>query len=75
MAHIHCDLCSESLDMMTAINVVLPENVKAHNAKVIYLLHGRADNCSRMVSFQQRGTICKTKKFSSGYPRGSTKLL
>lgn len=51
MAHIHCDLCSESLDMMTAINVVLPENVKAHNAKVIYLLHGRADNCSGWYRF------------------------
>ena len=51
MAHIHCDLRSESLDMITAINVVLPENVDVHNAKVIYLLHGRADNCSGWYRF------------------------
>lgn len=51
MAHIHCDFRSESLDMITAINVVLPENADVHNAKVIYLLHGLADNCSGWYRF------------------------
>lgn len=51
MAHIHCDFRSESLDMITALNVVLPENTDVHNARVIYLLHGRADNCSGWYRF------------------------
>ena len=51
MAHIHCDFRSESLEMMTTLNVVLPENVDIHNAKVIYLLHGRRDNCSGWYRF------------------------
>lgn len=51
MAHLHCDLRSESLDMMTAINVVLPENINVRDAKVVYLLHGRGDNCSGWYRF------------------------
>lgn len=51
MAHIHCDVRSESLDMITAIHMVVPEHVDVHNAKVVYLLHGRADNCSGWYRF------------------------
>lgn len=51
MAHIHCDFRSESLDMVTAIHVVLPENTQVHNARVVYLFHGLQDNCSGWYRF------------------------
>ncbi len=46
MAHLRCDVRSEVLDMITSLNVVIPDGVSARNVKVVYLLHGLADNCS-----------------------------
>lgn len=44
MAHIKCDFRSEILDMGTSMTVVLPENKKGRNTKLVYLLHGLGDN-------------------------------
>lgn len=46
MAHIRCDFRSEVLDMNTSMTVILPEQIKLSSVKVVYLLHGLADNCS-----------------------------
>lgn len=46
MAHLRVDFRSESMDMNTSMTVVLPEQKKLDNTKVVYLLHGLADNCS-----------------------------
>lgn len=46
MAHLRCDVRSESLDMITSLTVVIPDGVKAGDVNVVYLLHGLADNCT-----------------------------
>ena len=46
MAHLTCTFSSECLKMNTSITVILPEQVEMNSIKVIYLLHGLADNCS-----------------------------
>lgn len=46
MAHIRCDFRSEVMDMNTSMTVVLPEAVDLNKVKVVYLLHGLADNCT-----------------------------
>lgn len=46
MAHIRCDFRSETLDMGTSMTAFLPENLDCSKAKVVYLLHGLADNCT-----------------------------
>ncbi|MBQ0070377.1 MAG: prolyl oligopeptidase family serine peptidase [Spirochaetales bacterium] len=46
MAHIRCDFRSEALDMNTSMIVILPETKPLNTVKVVYLLHGLADNCS-----------------------------
>lgn len=46
MAHIRCDFRSEVLDMGTSMTVFLPESIKTSEARVLYLLHGLADNCT-----------------------------
>lgn len=46
MAHLRVDFRSEVMDMNTSMTVILPEQKKLDNTKVVYLLHGLADNCS-----------------------------
>lgn len=46
MAHLRCDFRSEVLDMNTSMAVVLPDGGKMSSTRVVYLLHGLADNCS-----------------------------
>lgn len=46
MAHIRCDFRSESLDMGTSMTAFLPEGMDCSKARVVYLLHGLADNCT-----------------------------
>lgn len=46
MAHLRCDFRSDAMDMITSMTVVLPEGVKQSDIRVVYLLHGLADNCS-----------------------------
>lgn len=46
MAHLRCDFRSDVMDMITSMTVVLPEGVKQSDIRVVYLLHGLADNCS-----------------------------
>lgn len=46
MAHLRVDFRSEVMDMNTSMTVVLPEQKRLDNTKVVYLLHGLADNCS-----------------------------
>lgn len=46
MAHIRCDFRSETLDMGTSMTVFLPESIDCSKARVVYLLHGLADNCT-----------------------------
>ncbi len=46
MAHLTCTFSSECLKMNTYLTVVLPEQVEMNSIRVIYLLHGLADNCS-----------------------------
>jgi len=46
MAHLVCTFSSECLKMNTSLAVVLPEQVEMGQIRVIYLLHGLADNCS-----------------------------
>ena len=46
MAHIRCDFRSETLDMGTSMTAFLPENLDCSMVKVVYLLHGLADNCT-----------------------------
>lgn len=46
MAHIRCDFRSETLDMGTSMTAFLPEGMDCSKARVVYLLHGLADNCT-----------------------------
>lgn len=46
MAHLRCDFRSNVMDMITSMTVVLPEGVRQSDVRVVYLLHGLADNCS-----------------------------
>ena len=46
MAHLHCDIRSEALEMNTSLEVILPDEGKLKDAPVIYLLHGLSDNCT-----------------------------
>lgn len=46
MAHIRCDFRSETLDMGTSMTAFLPEGIDCSKARVVYLLHGLADNCT-----------------------------
>lgn len=46
MAHLRVDFRSEVMDMNTSMTVILPEQKKLDNIKVVYLLHGLADNCT-----------------------------
>ena len=46
MAHLRCDIRSEVLDMGTSLTVFLPEHLDCSDVKVVYLLHGWADNCT-----------------------------
>ena len=46
MAHLRVDFRSEVMDMNTSMTVILPEQKKLDNTKVVYLLHGLADNCT-----------------------------
>ena len=53
MAIINCEFHSETLQKDTAMNVILPQNVKARakdgKLPVLYLLHGLSDNESAWV--------------------------
>ncbi len=51
MAHIRCDFRSEILDMMTSMTVILPDGRNMAKTKVVYLLHGLADNCTGWSRF------------------------
>ena len=51
MAHLTCTFSSECLKMNTSITVILPEQVEMNSIKVIYLLHGLADNCSGLSRY------------------------
>lgn len=59
MAHLRCDFRSEVMDMNTSMTVVLPDfgtGVAPSAAKVIYVFHGLADNCtgwSRYTSIER----------------------
>lgn len=46
MAHLVCTYSSECLKMNTTLTIILPEQVEMKDIKVIYLLHGLADNCT-----------------------------
>lgn len=46
MAHLRCDIKSQTLGMTTSLEVVLPDEGSLQDAKVVYLLHGLSDNCS-----------------------------
>lgn len=46
MAHLRCDFRSNVMDMITSMTVILPEGVNQSDIRVVYLLHGLADNCS-----------------------------
>ena len=46
MAHIRCDFRSEVMDMGTSMTVFLPEAKDCASVRVVYLLHGLADNCT-----------------------------
>lgn len=46
MAFFHGEIYSKSLEMSTAVHVILPEEGAPSQAKVLYLLHGLTDNCS-----------------------------
>lgn len=46
MAHLRIDWMSQSLQMATSAEVILPEEGDLKNAKVVYLLHGLSDNCT-----------------------------
>lgn len=46
MAHLTCTFSSECLKMNTTLTVVIPEQVEMKKVRVIYLLHGLADNCT-----------------------------
>lgn len=46
MAHLRCDFRSDVMDMNTSMTVILPEGTKQSEIRVVYLLHGLADNCS-----------------------------
>lgn len=46
MAHLRCDFRSDVMDMNTSMTVILPEGIQQSEIRVIYLLHGLADNCS-----------------------------
>lgn len=46
MAHLRCDFRSNVMDMITSMTVILPEGVPQSQIRVVYLLHGLADNCS-----------------------------
>ena len=46
MAHLRCDFRSNVMDMITSMTVILPESVPQSQIRVVYLLHGLADNCS-----------------------------
>lgn len=46
MAHLRCDFRSNVMDMITSMTVILPEGVAQSEVRVVYLLHGLADNCS-----------------------------
>lgn len=60
MAHLRCDFRSEEMDMNTSMTVVLPEGVPQSEVRVIYLLHGLADNCtgwSRYTSVERYARV------------------
>lgn len=46
MAHLRIDWISQSLQMATSAEVILPETGDLKRAKVVYLLHGLSDNCT-----------------------------
>lgn len=46
MAHLRIDWMSQSLQMATSCEVILPEEGDLKAAKVVYLLHGLSDNCT-----------------------------
>lgn len=46
MAHLRVDFRSEALDMGSSMTVILPESIPSSQARVVYMLHGLADNCT-----------------------------
>ena len=46
MAFLHCEIFSNTLDMATAVNVILPNEGDPDEAPVLMLLHGLSDNAS-----------------------------
>lgn len=46
MAHLTCTFSSECLKMNTSLTVILPEQVRMDQIRVVYLLHGLMDNCT-----------------------------
>ena len=44
MAHLRVDFRSEVMDMNTSMIVILPEQKRLDDNKVVYLLHGLAEN-------------------------------
>lgn len=46
MAHITCTFSSECLKMNTSLTIILPEQARMDQIRVVYLLHGLTDNCT-----------------------------
>lgn len=46
MAFLHCEIFSKTLNMATAVNVILPDKGALCDANTVYLLHGLSDNCT-----------------------------
>ena len=51
MAFLHCEIFSETLDMATAVNVILPDSGALCEANTVYLLHGLSDNCTGWMRY------------------------
>lgn len=46
MANLIGSFYSSSLNMMTSVNVIIPDGCKNNELNVLYLMHGLSDNCS-----------------------------
>lgn len=68
MALLRCDFRSEVLDMVSSMNVVLPESMNASEARVVYLLHGLADNCSGWLRYTSVERYARTRNIALVIP-------
>jgi putative tributyrin esterase len=56
MAFFRGDFSSKELQMMTSVNVIIPDGMKNNELNVVYLLHGLSDNCTgwtRLTSIER----------------------